>query len=274
MPSRKLMGVWVALDFLLLAAGAVTLALALAWKAEHANTLLNLVLTPNYLTAGMVLGIALLVTFAISIGAIVQKNHVTIGLVVLNYTLLVDAIGIVVIGTFIWFFTLQERNNFHVRWQDASRDTRIKLQDQLKCCGYFNGTDLAEIGGGFCQSQEFVAALNTSVLTNFCVQPITNYADMTLNNVFTYVYYLSLPHSCPEQHLLELYMATWLLFCVFCSRRFVLSRRGKKMNDSGKSTQSAEDADSSEKPPHLSQLPIFTLSNSLYPFFTFLLLSH
>jgi hypothetical protein len=186
MVSRKLMGVWAALDFLLLAAGAVSLALSLVWRAD--NTLLNIVLTPDYLTTGMILGIALLVTFAVSIGAIIQRNHVTLGLVILNYTLLIDAIGIVVIGTFIWFFTLQERNNFHVRWQEITRDKRIILQDQLKCCGYFNGTDLAEIGGNFCQSQEFVAGLNTSIPTNFCVQPLTDYADMTLNNVFTTIY--------------------------------------------------------------------------------------
>jgi len=186
MVSRKLMGVWAGLDFLLLAAGAVALALSIVWRAE--NPLMNLVLTPTYLTAGMALGIALLITFAISIGAIVQKNHVTIGLVILNYTLIIDAIGIVVIGTFIWFFTLQERNNFRVLWETVGRDARIKLQDQLKCCGYFNGTDLAEIGGNFCTSQDFVAGLNTSVAMNFCVQPITDYADMTLNNVFTTIY--------------------------------------------------------------------------------------
>lgn len=79
----------------------------------------------------MILGIALLITFAISIVAIVQKNHVTIGLVVLNYALLVDAIGIVIIGTFVWFFTLGERANFHVLWLGASREARITLQDQV-----------------------------------------------------------------------------------------------------------------------------------------------
>ncbi|KAG5645874.1 hypothetical protein DXG03_005021 [Asterophora parasitica] len=144
MVSRKLLGVWAALDFFLLAAGAVSLALSIVWRAE--NTLMNLVLAPAYLT---------------------------------------NAISIIIIGTFIWFFTLQMRNNFHVRWEDASREIRIKLQDQLKCCGYFNGTDLVEIGGNFCQSTEFVAGLNASEATNFCVQPITQYADMTLNNVFT-----------------------------------------------------------------------------------------
>lgn len=80
----------------------------------------------------MILGIVLIITFAVSVGAIIQKNHITIGLVILNYNLLLDAIGIVVAGTFIWFFTLQERDNFHVRWLDASRETRILLQDQVR----------------------------------------------------------------------------------------------------------------------------------------------
>lgn len=83
-------------------------------------------------TAGLILGIALLVTFAISIGAIVQRNHVTTGLVILNYTLLIDAIGIVIIGTFVWFFTLEERNNFHKSWQAATPTTRRVLQDQVR----------------------------------------------------------------------------------------------------------------------------------------------
>ncbi|KAH0584105.1 hypothetical protein H2248_009674 [Termitomyces sp. 'cryptogamus'] len=53
MVSRKLMGVWAALDLFLLAAGAVAVALSVAWRAE--NTLLNFVLTPNYLAGKSVL---------------------------------------------------------------------------------------------------------------------------------------------------------------------------------------------------------------------------
>ncbi|KAG6874323.1 hypothetical protein C0995_001548 [Termitomyces sp. Mi166 len=98
---------------------------------------------------GLALGIALLVTFAVSVGAIIQKNHVTIGVVILNYMLLVDAIGIVVIGTYIWFFTLQERNNFHVRWAAASSDTRIKLQNQRQEDERFRKIDAKRGGRGF-----------------------------------------------------------------------------------------------------------------------------
>jgi len=186
MVSRKLMACWAFLDFLLLAAGAVALALSIVWRAP--NLLMNMVLSSADLTAGTILGIALIITFAISIAAVVQRNHVTIGLVILNYTLLVDAIGIVIIGTFVWFYTLKERNNFYKLWLAASRETRVALQDQLKCCGYFNGTDSAEIGGAFCQTQNFINGLAANVTSNFCVTPITNFADMTLNNVFTTVY--------------------------------------------------------------------------------------
>jgi len=180
------MGVWAALDILLLAAGAISLALSMVWRAP--NILMNMVLSSADLTAGTLLGIALLITFVISVGAIVQRNHVTIGLVILNYALLADAIAILVIGTFVWFYTLQERVEFHQLWLGAPRETRIFLQDQFKCCGYFNGTDAAEIGGSFCTSQDVVNRLNATIATNFCVTPVTGFADMTLNNIFTTVY--------------------------------------------------------------------------------------
>jgi len=186
MVSKKLIGVWVALDVLLLAAGAVAVALSIVWRAP--NTLMNMVLSSADLTAGTVLGVALLVTFAISIGAIIQRNHVTIGLVILNYALLLDALGILVIGTFVWMFTLKERDNFHKLWLEATPASRIALQDQFKCCGYFDGSDSAEIGGSFCQSQQFISNLAANVTNNFCVSPITNFADVTLNNIFTTVY--------------------------------------------------------------------------------------
>jgi len=180
------MGVWAIFDLLLLAAGAVALSLSLVWRAD--NPSMNMVLTSSYLTTGTVLGFALLFTFGISVGAIVQKNHVTIGLVILNYALLFDALGIVAIGTYIWLLTLQERATFHHRWFEATPDTRIKLQDQFKCCGFFNGTDLVEIGGSFCQTQDFVNNLQADVTSNFCVTPITDFADTILHNIFTTVY--------------------------------------------------------------------------------------
>lgn len=187
MVSRGLMASWAALDIMLLAAGVISLVLSIVWRAP--NVLMNMVLSNADLTAGTILGVALLITFAISVTAIVQRNHVTLPLVVLNYALVIDAMGVVIIGTFVWFYTLRERANFYELWKLATREQRITLQDQFRCCGYFNGTDFAEIGGSFCTSPEVIAALPVDELeTSFCVKYITGFADNTLNNIFTTVY--------------------------------------------------------------------------------------
>jgi hypothetical protein len=138
----------------------------------------------------MVLGIALLATFMLSIAAIVQRNHVTGGLVFLNWVLIIDAIAVIIIGSFIWFYTLRERDNFHGIYSRQTRENRIALQDQLKCCGYFNQTDLIEFGGNHCTAPDFVQSqdfLNQDNSTKFCVGPITKFADVSLNNAFTSV---------------------------------------------------------------------------------------
>jgi len=181
MVSRRLMVVWTFLDLCLLAAGAVSIALSVVWRAH--NVLMNMVFSPTTLTAGLVFGIFLLVTVVISIGAIVQPNYITLGLVILNWALIVDTIIIVFIGSWIWFFTLHERNNFHALFLKLSVADRIILQDQLKCCGYFNAQDAAEIGGTFCADPTFVATTGS-----FCVTPITAFADNSLNNTFTTFY--------------------------------------------------------------------------------------
>jgi len=185
MPSKKLLGAWAFVDFFLLAAGVITLVLSIMWKEP--DLLRNLVLSDHYLTAGLALGVSLLVTWAVSVGAIIQPNHVTRGLILLNWTLIADAVMIIVIGTFVWFYTLQERANYHTVFAAQTSATRIAIQDKLQCCGYFNSTDLVEIGGAFCVDQTFVDVTNNAT-SNFCVTPITAFADMTLNNIFSTVY--------------------------------------------------------------------------------------
>jgi len=199
MVSRKLMGFWALMDVLLLGAGGLAVAMSILWRGQ--DLLRNMVFTPTYLTMGLVLGIALLATFVVSIGAIIQANHVTIGLVILNYMLLLDALIIIVIGTVVWFPTLRERDFFHKSWSDMSRDDRIFLQDKFSCCGYFNASDIAEVGGSFC-TQTQVTFLNALDLRNddnahfFCVSPVTGYADYALENAFSTLYAFMVPVAC------------------------------------------------------------------------------
>lgn len=87
------------------------------------------------LTAGTILGIFLLVTFGISIFAIVQRNHVTAGLVILNWILIMDAVVVIVIGSFIWFYSLQQRNNYYKVFQAVGNVTRVEIQDKVRAIG-------------------------------------------------------------------------------------------------------------------------------------------
>ena len=81
--------------------------------------------------AGLAMGIAFLITTALSIGAIIQRNHVTIGLVLLNWVLISDAIIVLVVGTFVWFYTLRERAEYHVKYARLQPSQRIAVQDMV-----------------------------------------------------------------------------------------------------------------------------------------------
>jgi len=186
MVSKGLMASWAFIDFLLLAAGGMSIALSIVWRAP--SILMNMAISNEFLTAGMILGIMLCTTFLVSLGAVVQRNHVTVGFVVLNWFLIVDAVAVVVVGSMIWFFSLRQRNEFHTKWIALSSNDRITLQDQFHCCGYFNATDNPEIGGSFCVSQDFANSLSVNTTSNFCVTPVTLFTDYTLENTFTTIY--------------------------------------------------------------------------------------
>jgi len=185
MVSKRLMGAWSFFDFCLLTSGILTLVVSIVWRGP--DLLRNMVIGSSDLTAGLVLGVSLLVTWAISIMAIIQPNHSTSGLKFLNWVLILNAIEILAIGTPIWFYSLRERANFHEVFSLLSSTDRIAVQDKLQCCGYFNSTDLAEIGGSFCANTTFVQVTNNAT-GNFCVGPLTHFADVTLNDMFTTVY--------------------------------------------------------------------------------------
>lgn len=172
------MGFWAFFDFCLLAAGVIAIVFSVVWQAP--NPLRHLVVTSSDMTAGIVLGVMFLVTFVYSIGAIVQRGHVTKPLAILNWVLIVDTFGVVSIGTMIWWATLEERNNFGKAFGEATTDSRLAIQDKLQCCGYwFNNETSIIVNQGFCATASNATA---------CVGPITNYADMTLNDIFTSVY--------------------------------------------------------------------------------------
>jgi len=182
------MASWAFIDFLLLAAGGMSIALSIVWREP--NLLMNFTLHSDFLTAGMVLGIMLCATFLVSLGAVVQRNHVTVGFVILNWCLVVDALAVLAVGSLIWFFSLRQRAEYHTRWLALPDATKQAIQDKLSCCGYFNSTDgQVIIAGSFCTNQSFADGLGANNNTaNFCVTPVTKFTDYTLENTFTTIY--------------------------------------------------------------------------------------
>lgn len=176
MVSKKLLGVYAFSSVAMVAAGAVAVAFSIIWRSP--NLLRNLIIAPMDLTLGLVLGIVFIITFVIAIGAIIQPVHVTIGLVVLNWALLLDGIVTLAVGTVVWFSTLKEELNFHKAFSQQSEQNRQAIQDLLKCCGYFHPFDLG-VNASFCANPT-----NSTP----CVGPITSKADFTLNNIFSSIY--------------------------------------------------------------------------------------
>lgn len=173
------MAIWGVFDFLLLGAAGVTLAFSFIWRSV--DPFRNLVIPQSDLTFGMVVGLFYGITFMVSVGAIIQRNHVTIGLVALNWLLLLDTILTVALGSTLWFMTLNEQANFEDVWINAPRDTKIAVQDQLQCCGYRDKSNW-EIGGQVCRD---VATADTM---RGCMEPFLEQADTMLMNTFTTVY--------------------------------------------------------------------------------------
>lgn len=177
MPSKQLMAVWGLLDFLLLAAGGGIIAFSVILRAPDA--LRNLILTDLDLNFGLVLGIMYVATFVISVGAIIQQNHVTIGLAILNWVLIANTVVTVLFGANLWFMTLQENANFGNVWKNTTPERRIAVQDLLKCCGFANNTIVES--AGFCADPAVT-------LNNGCDVKFVSFADNMLMNAFTTVY--------------------------------------------------------------------------------------
>jgi len=190
MVSRKLMGFWALFDVCLLAAGVISIVFSVVYRKQ--DILLNLTISKAQLLAALIMGIFLVVTFVFSVGAIVQRNHVTIGLVILNYILIVDALVVLCVGTFVWIWTLRQRNNYHPLYAALPEASIAFIQDKFSCCGYFNGSD-SVVPSNFCTASQiaFTNALDPTDVNNedrFCVTGVTGFTDYTLNQMFSSTY--------------------------------------------------------------------------------------
>ncbi|KAG8777416.1 phospholipid scramblase 1 [Ceratobasidium sp. 428] len=135
MPPKTLIGVWAGIDLALLLAGGICIAFSIIWRAP--DLLRELVINTMDLNAGLGLGIMFAITFVVSIAAILTPKGTTGGLKALNWVLIADSVATIVIGSIVWFYTLQERKNFSEVWGQQSQDTLGRIQEQVRMITFF-----------------------------------------------------------------------------------------------------------------------------------------
>lgn len=195
--GKRLIWIWSGLDFLLLTAGVLALIFSVVVRTQDGPgtldslTLRRLVISNSQLNCGMILGIAIITSWLVSVVGIataLQRGRFNAtGLVTFNWSLVAVLIVTVAVGSNIWFFTLRERLYYLAVWNAQSQTTQEFLQDTLHCCGYFNATLSGSFNAptGFCAS---VAANTDTTAVQACVTPITIFADTFLNQVFSMTY--------------------------------------------------------------------------------------
>ncbi|CAH7687748.1 expressed protein [Phakopsora pachyrhizi] len=98
------------------------------------------------------------------------------------------------IATVIWFTTLRERTLVFPAWNEQLPVAAKRfIQDDLKCCGWFNATtaglfDINELGTGFCANPDkLIPDPDPNVLIG-CVDKLAGKVDFVLNTTFTSLY--------------------------------------------------------------------------------------
>jgi len=174
--SRRLFGLWIGFDLLLLAAGIAFAALSISWL--NVDPIHRMVMTEADIFMGLFMGGAFIMTFMLSMPSLLQSMALAptrvlpirplarfIGM------LFVDEGIVIAAGTVVWWRTLQERIEFSVPFDQGTEEFRNQLQAKFNCCGYFTP-----------------CATNGTAPLAVCVDPITNFADKILNPVFTSMY--------------------------------------------------------------------------------------
>ncbi|WWC86715.1 uncharacterized protein L201_001593 [Kwoniella dendrophila CBS 6074] len=185
---KRLIIIWAFLDFCLLTAGVLSIVSAIQFsKPEH--LILSLIRSKiNFHLIGITLGSAYIFGFILSIPAILYSINNSSLLKLLNVWLVAIATLTLGFASYIWFFSLQQINNFYKIWLNQNISVHQSIQDEFKCCGYFNGTSS---GGfktplGFCEDPSF--AVNQIGCQSFITSSKSPGSDYTLENIFTTIY--------------------------------------------------------------------------------------
>lgn len=132
------------------------------------------------LTAGIVNSVFIFVTFLATIPGVIMPTRGWLKLGV--YMTTVSALFSMIIGLYLWILTLKTKEDFFQLWITQSDAARDLMQTQFECCGYFNSTSPAFITDATCPSPAAAA------LMKGCAAPITSFANIFIDDIFTAVF--------------------------------------------------------------------------------------
>ncbi|KAH9444489.1 hypothetical protein MJO28_013473 [Puccinia striiformis f. sp. tritici] len=195
--------IFAALNVILLLTGILTLVTVLGWKhlleqpiGSNPDIYTRLAVGNLVIYGGFIGSASTFLTVAISVWTFATKttrdNAQTLPLRVYMSSLIITLFITLIAASLVWFSTLRERTLFTPVWSGLPVPQRIFIQNDLKCCGWFNATlsGLFEdpLMVGFCEDPDIIRPNPDPNVVLGCVDKFDKKADDVLNNTFTLSY--------------------------------------------------------------------------------------
>ncbi|KAH7316436.1 hypothetical protein B0I35DRAFT_409638 [Stachybotrys elegans] len=129
------------------------------------------------LTAGIANGAFIIVTFLLALPALTMPNRGLLKMA--GGAVTFCGLFSLCVGVYIWVMTLRIRGAFEAIYRDQEPDVHDLVQSEFNCCGYANSSSPAFVTNQQCPSPAAAA------LIRGCSGPVSQFATVTLDNLFT-----------------------------------------------------------------------------------------
>ncbi|KAA1066367.1 phospholipid scramblase 1 [Puccinia graminis f. sp. tritici] len=195
--------IFAALNVILLLTGVLTLLTVLNWRnildqpiSSNPDIYTRLAVNDLVIYGGFVGAASTFLTVAISLWTFAtrptRENAQTLPLRAYMSSLFTTLLITLIAASLIWFSTLRERSLFTPVWEALPAQQKIFIQNDLKCCGWFNATLPGlfndNIMSGFCEDPDIIRPDPDPNVVLGCVDKFGKKADDILNNTFTLSY--------------------------------------------------------------------------------------
>ncbi|AEO65125.1 0d7b7104-6a15-436e-b9d0-6a9954dff562 [Thermothielavioides terrestris] len=129
------------------------------------------------LTAGIVNAAFIFATFLMTLPGLATSSRRW--LKIAGYMAVVCAVFTMILGLYLWIFTLKTKEDFAPLFSAQSDNVKSLMQTSFSCCGYFNSSSPAFVTDSTCPSKAAAAVVRG------CATPITSFANVFVDNIFT-----------------------------------------------------------------------------------------